>query len=449
LTRHYHHPNIVQYIESFPENGTIYSVIDFINGYPLSEKISSLKRVLPVRQVVRLFEKIVTAIEYIHSNGVLHLDLKPANIILTPDENIVIIDFGSAIFSEEDLKPGSYTLEYAPIEQMNQSHVGPETDIFSLGMILYELLTKSRAPCPGERLLSKESKSSDWLEIIPENWRAMISPALRMDWKSRPNDVRQWWDEKPISIIPHAERKNFYCPTCSSSLPSNTSVCPDCSTINKGVSREIIISVNCPNCHRNLAVICGIVNKCKHCLWEFRVSTRGIVESDFSIDVFCPNCSHLNSTSKPGYVRCADCGWRFRVDKLGFLIERKEISSVCPQCAEINLSNNSGEVSCKTCKFIFIIDKNGEVISPHFYRTICPACSSSVRVKQYSSDPLHCPHCNANLFNQQINHKSSFQISTLCPKCFTEMQIKPNKNVICKTCGFAFKGDELGEAINE
>jgi len=140
------HPNIVSVYEAGELDGQHYFVMDFVEGESLSERL--MRGALEPTEAARLVATIARAVDHLHRNGVVHRDLKPSNILLDQQGRPYVNDFGlaKALGSESDLtKTGiiAGTPAYmAPEQARGQSAtVGPRCDIYSLGVILYEVLT--------------------------------------------------------------------------------------------------------------------------------------------------------------------------------------------------------------------------------------------------------------------------------------------------------------------
>lgn len=144
-----HHPNIASLIEGgVSEDGLPWMVMEYVEGQPLLEYCNT--QCLSLRKRLNLFETICDAIEHAHKNLIVHRDLKPENILITPEGHVKILDFGIAKLLDPDLydfpavltRPGSHlmSLEYAAPEQVTGKKVTTTTDIYALGILLYELL---------------------------------------------------------------------------------------------------------------------------------------------------------------------------------------------------------------------------------------------------------------------------------------------------------------------
>lgn len=146
---HMNHQNIVHIIDVFEENNTAYYVMEYLGGGSLSAKVKSTGAI-PEATATRYILQIASALEYIHSQKINHLDVKPANIMLSHDDNAILIDFGISKQYDDDngqqtsTTPVGISAGYAPTEQYMQGGVSkfsPQTDIYSLGATFYYILT--------------------------------------------------------------------------------------------------------------------------------------------------------------------------------------------------------------------------------------------------------------------------------------------------------------------
>lgn len=147
------HPNIIKVLECFEENNTVYYAMEYLDGGSLDELINK-KHGLPTIDAIRYASLISNALSYMHKRKVLHLDLKPGNIMLH-DDNPVLIDFGLSKQYDENGCPessttiGGGTPGYAPIEQASY-HDGKDfpvtMDVYALGATLFKMLTGERPP---------------------------------------------------------------------------------------------------------------------------------------------------------------------------------------------------------------------------------------------------------------------------------------------------------------
>ena len=147
------HPGIVNVLEAFEAKGTCYYSMEYLSGGSLDDKIRS--GVLPEEEALPLIRKIGSALSYMHDRKMMHLDLKPRNIMLKGDGSPIIIDFGLSKQFDATGEPeststiGLGTPGYAPIEQSNQTSdkkFQPTMDIYALGATLYKMLTGVTPP---------------------------------------------------------------------------------------------------------------------------------------------------------------------------------------------------------------------------------------------------------------------------------------------------------------
>lgn len=151
------HPNIMKVTDVFEDNNTAYYVMEYVDGVSLQEYIKKYGP-LTEERLLPYLDQILSALDYIHSKGVLHLDLKPGNIMLDNAGRIVLIDFGTSKQFEStndnvqssSLSGGAYTIGYAPPEYIGLTNdkVGTYSDIYSLGVTIYNLLTSTNPPSP-------------------------------------------------------------------------------------------------------------------------------------------------------------------------------------------------------------------------------------------------------------------------------------------------------------
>ena len=149
------HPNIVGLLESGPlmegtEEGGLYLAMEYIDGPAMQHAIP--ENGLPPQQAFAWFREIANAVAYAHECGILHRDLKPGNVLLTPDGRLKVADFGLAgpvhgrvhMLSLTRAGQVAGTAEYLPPEAYRRDYqAGPSTDIFALGVMLHEMLTGS------------------------------------------------------------------------------------------------------------------------------------------------------------------------------------------------------------------------------------------------------------------------------------------------------------------
>ena len=143
-----HHPYIVNVLEVFEENNTAYIAMEYIAGNSLKDKLAK-EGMLPEAEVLRYIHQIGEASQFVHQKNILHLDIKPSNILIDKDNNARLIDFGVSKrydVGEQETSTTMLTLSkgFASIEQYDNEGIqsfSPCPDIYSLGATMYNLLT--------------------------------------------------------------------------------------------------------------------------------------------------------------------------------------------------------------------------------------------------------------------------------------------------------------------
>jgi serine/threonine protein kinase len=138
------HPHIAAIFDAVADEEGSYLVMEYVDGGTL-ELHTKHDSLLPVNKIVEIVFKCCKALDYAHRHGVIHRDIKPANILLSKDTDIKISDFGAALTSaaETTQVSGIGSPAYMSPEQVQEHQLTHQTDIFSLGVVMYQLLTGS------------------------------------------------------------------------------------------------------------------------------------------------------------------------------------------------------------------------------------------------------------------------------------------------------------------
>lgn len=149
------HPNIINVSNFFRANDTVFMVMDFEEGRDLRHFIKKSRGRLSERFMMTVFPPIMLGLKELHEHHFLHLDIKPANILLRSSGVPLLLDFGAV----QQVQPGSpyqgvqtLTHGYAAPEQYSESEMGPWCDIYSLGMTMRICVTGKSPPSSPERL---------------------------------------------------------------------------------------------------------------------------------------------------------------------------------------------------------------------------------------------------------------------------------------------------------
>lgn len=144
------HVNIVTLYDYLENNTGLFLIMEYAKGKALDDYISQVSGPIPEQKTIFFFNKILDGMAYAHQQDVVHRDIKPSNIIITEDGNVKILDFGIAkiLKSKQDMtKAGAQlgTVLYMSPEQVKGEQIDPRSDIYSLGVTLFEMLT---GKCP-------------------------------------------------------------------------------------------------------------------------------------------------------------------------------------------------------------------------------------------------------------------------------------------------------------
>src|SRR2546428_6270705 len=175
------HPTVIKVLRP-RRKARIYLVREYVEGEPLRERLRREGR-LPIATAVELGIKIADALVYLHGQGVVHRDLKPENIMLTADGGVKLMDFGIAFDATQGdltwsgLSPSVGTPEYMAPEQVRARHGDERTDLYSLGVILYEMLT-GKVPWSGDSAQQVMHAKLEEYPVPPRDLRPDIPPAL-------------------------------------------------------------------------------------------------------------------------------------------------------------------------------------------------------------------------------------------------------------------------------
>ena len=217
------HPNIAAFVDAGVDHGRAWLAMEYVDGQPLLAWCA--RHGAPLRERMRLFAQVCAAVAHAHAQLVVHRDLKPANVLVDAQGNAKLLDFGIARVlgdGDEDAPTRVFTPEYAAPEQLRGAVVGTATDVFALGLMLYELVA-------GTRLADKgEAPRADWsrTELVRRaaqadnaTWGEDAAAALRGDAgriaahalaadpaqryasvASLREDVERWLDHRPLAI---------------------------------------------------------------------------------------------------------------------------------------------------------------------------------------------------------------------------------------------------------
>jgi hypothetical protein len=185
------HPNIVRVTDFFRENNTVYLVMQYEQGKDLRWYLKRQGGRLPERFIRAVFGELLQGLRELHNLGLLHLDIKPANILLRPGGKPLLLDFGAAQSAQSGKRvvgPHTLTLGFAPIEQHKRGHIGPWSDLYAMGATMYACLT-GKAPPPATERAERDAYKPVTQKFARHYTRELleaIDRCLQMDQFARP-----------------------------------------------------------------------------------------------------------------------------------------------------------------------------------------------------------------------------------------------------------------------
>jgi serine/threonine-protein kinase len=173
------HPNVVSIYDRGEAEGTYYIAMEYLEGKTLKELLVS-RGPTPVRVAIDYARQILSALEFAHRAGIVHRDIKPHNVVVAPDGRLKVTDFGIARSGSSQMtEAGSIigTAQYLSPEQAQGKPVHPSSDLYSVGVVLYEMLTGT-VPFTGETALEIAMKHLNTVPEPPSAKRPEISHEL-------------------------------------------------------------------------------------------------------------------------------------------------------------------------------------------------------------------------------------------------------------------------------
>lgn len=213
-----HHPHIVNVLEVFEENNTAYIAMEYISGLSLKQLMEK-EGILPESRILKYIHQIGEALQFVHENNIIHLDIKPSNILIDRNDNARLIDFGVSKRYDDEQQETSTTMltlskGFASIEQYDNEGTqsfSPYPDIYSLGATMYNLLT---GKIPTESILRATRPLPNPTELNPEitpRTEAVILKAMEVVPTDRFQSIQEMMEalDKPAMEHPSFALKNM------------------------------------------------------------------------------------------------------------------------------------------------------------------------------------------------------------------------------------------------
>ncbi len=174
------HPNIVVVFDAGEEDGLYYITMELVEGKSLQALLDG-GHAFPLPRTLRIMEQTCSALQFAHERNVIHRDIKPANLMLTADDTVKVTDFGTAkILQFGTVQQTAHVMgtpSYMSPEQVKGRAVDGRSDIFSLGVMLYEMVTGEK-PFPGQNITTVIYKIVNEAPVPPRQINPSIHPGI-------------------------------------------------------------------------------------------------------------------------------------------------------------------------------------------------------------------------------------------------------------------------------
>ena len=217
------HPNIVMVLDVGTDHGLPYMVMEYVDGPDLKEYIRA-NSPLNLGNIIKIMDQILSAMSLAHKHNVIHRDLKPQNILMDKHGNIKIADFGIAVALNQNsvtqTNSAIGSVHYMSPEQTRGGLVTKQSDIYSLGIILYELIT-GNVPFNGDSAVSIALKHAQEPipsirkqdPNIPQPLENVVLKATAKDPRDRYNSAKEMKDDLDTSLEPGRANESVFKPT--------------------------------------------------------------------------------------------------------------------------------------------------------------------------------------------------------------------------------------------
>lgn len=169
LMSHLEHPNIVRFYEFCKDGNIVFIVMDWVDGSNLKEIIQEKKAPLDMGMALAVLKPVASALNYAHTQKIIHCDVKPANILINQNSKVLLTDFG--ISKQASQRTTGGTPPYMAPEQFTGERLTAQTDIYGLGVTLYEMLSGGQVPYRGD---TSQTRSTTLRDRI--HWEVMNLP---------------------------------------------------------------------------------------------------------------------------------------------------------------------------------------------------------------------------------------------------------------------------------
>jgi len=282
ILQNLNHPSIVKIHEVGEETGRHFYVMEYLSGGSLGEKIKK-QRTLRLTDALETAMSICSALQHAHAGGIIHRDIKPANVIFDQNGRAKVVDFGIAKLSDvkgvTTTRQVIGTVEYMSPEQAAAKEIDHRTDIYSLGIVFYEMVT-GRVPFRSESVAAVLKSHQYSIPEAPREWNSSIPAWLNdlvLDMIGKEPDQRPQSADEVIERIEagRAQLQVARCGACNAQLEDGQVICIECGAKVSTGDRAGTAARRAPRAARRVAIVAvalGIV--AAGALWSLQSAKR-------------------------------------------------------------------------------------------------------------------------------------------------------------------------------
>jgi serine/threonine protein kinase len=193
MLNHLRHPALPRVTDYFSEDEGQFLVMDYIPGKDLSDMLAEHGQPFLVNDVLAWLDELLDVLTYLHSQDVIHRDIKPQNLKLNPDNHLILLDFGIAKNQTGSRSIQAFTPQFAPLEQIQGEGTDPRSDLYSAAATAYALLTNQHPPSSMTRFVEVSRQQPDPVAplhqvnpLVPPAISAVLMQALSLYVSDRP-----------------------------------------------------------------------------------------------------------------------------------------------------------------------------------------------------------------------------------------------------------------------
>jgi formylglycine-generating enzyme required for sulfatase activity/serine/threonine protein kinase len=228
------HPAVVGVQRLMEANGTCYMVMDYVEGDTLGDHLKKRGGVLSgADEFKQIFYPLMSGLEILHDQGIIHRDIKPGNIMVKPDGSPVLLDFGAATQVQSKTMTITQMLSagYSPFEQYtSRAKQGPYTDVYALGATMFKCITGDKPDDASDRMYGDRYQSlaenENHVAVYGLSIVTSVDNALKMDAQLRPQTVAEWHQmmqkKEKRSEVSHVEVEDLEVPVDRSEYQTTT-----------------------------------------------------------------------------------------------------------------------------------------------------------------------------------------------------------------------------------